>query len=188
MEAEDMRRRMAASPEWSSQPELSGAVQKEIMSTAIARANALRRTGPQGQDPNQIFDPNSKEYAFEPNQLRSIAAGVRARDSAAMTTKVTSKDDPNYIALPPGAHYIGPDGVLSIKQAPPKPAPAAQHATAADIAAGYISPIQGRGAGGGYTIDAPARSQIHVLNGKRFATREEAATAIQNFYNPPKVD
>jgi hypothetical protein len=172
-----IRAGMTADPQWAAQGELSAAVQMEIIDRATTRMNELRREGEKGKDPSLIFDPHSTEFMFKPGLLTSIANDIRAQHRDLITPRVTSKEDPAYQALQPGDHYIGPDGVPSIKQRPVGVTPAPQHATALDIQSGYIERVSNRS--GEFTINAPPKSGARVLNGKRYPSREAAIEALK---------
>jgi hypothetical protein len=169
---------MTADPKWAAQGELSAAVQMEVVNRATQRANELRRTGERGEDPNQIFNPNSKEYMFQPEMLNTIANDIRA--SVRRTPQFPDPNDPVLKALPAGSNFLDANGVMRVV---PQRAPGPQKATVMDIAAGYVTPVP---RAGGFTIDAPQRSSVHALNGKRYATREEAMAAIQQHYDTIK--
>jgi hypothetical protein len=169
-----IRAGMVADPQWAAQGELSSAVQMEIATRADARAKELRR---ENKDPALIFDPHSTDFMFKPGLLTSIANDIRAQHRDLITPRVTSKEDPAYQALQPGDHYIGPDGVPSIKQRPVGVTPAPQHATALDIQSGYIERVSNRSSE--YTINAPPKSGARALNGKRYPSREAAIEALK---------
>jgi hypothetical protein len=172
-----IRAGMTADPQWAAQGELSSAVQMEIVNRATQRMNELRREGPNGKDPSQIFDPNSKEFMFSPGLLTSVANDIRSQHRALTYPKFDNPNDPSLLALPPGTHFLDNNGVERIVPKPAGATPAQQHATSLDVMSGYIEPIPR--SGGQFVINAPNRSGAHVLNGKRYPSREAALEALK---------
>ena len=162
---------MTADPQWAAQGELSAAVQLEILSRADVRSKELRRTG---EAPDSIFDPDSKNFMFKPGLLNSIAKDIRAQHQALMVPQPKTEEE--RAAIEPGTSYVDVDGRTKIKQKPVGALPAAQHATALDIQAGYIEAIP---RSGNVRINAPQRSLAHVLNGKTYPNREAALDALK---------
>jgi hypothetical protein len=169
---------LTASPEYSAQPELSGAIQMEFINRAEAKASELRRKGDKGEDPTTILDPNSKNFMFGPGSLAAVARDVKAQGRAQLITKTTGPDDPAYKDLQPGMQYYDANGVLSVKSRPPKGAETPQtKATLLDIQKGYIERVSNRGPE--VRINAPLRSSARRLQGKTFQSEADALTALQ---------
>ncbi len=101
---------MRANPVYQAQPELASAVQNELIAQVEQRADALRR---ENRSPDALLDPESKDYFFKPNTLKSIEDDVRKRQEALQPKipRVSAPDDPQLAQLPDGALFIDPQGI-----------------------------------------------------------------------------
>ena len=102
---------MRSSPEYSNQPELAAAVQIEMMTQVEKKAQELRKAG---KSPDDLLNPESKDYFFKPNVIKTLASDVKAQQKAQLP-KVVSPED--YAALPVGAQYVDSNGNVAVKKA-----------------------------------------------------------------------
>ena len=96
---------MRSSPVYQAQPELAAAVQMEMVSQVERKAAELRKAG---TDPDNLLNPDSKDYYFTPNRMRLVAEDIKTK-GAPQLPKVTTKAERD--ALSPDTPYIGPDGL-----------------------------------------------------------------------------
>lgn len=104
-----LRYRMSSDPLWKHQPELSAAVQSEILAGA---EEEIGRRRDKGEPMAPLFDPRSKEYLFAPERIKATADAVRSRrddDLRSRSTRVTN--DAELLAVPVNGWYVGDDGV-----------------------------------------------------------------------------
>ena len=102
---------MRSSPEFQAQPELAAAIQIELMTQAERKAAELRKAG---KAPDSLLDPDSKDYYFKPNLIKSVADDVK-RQQNALLPRVTTQAE--YDALPAGATYVDSNGHRASKKA-----------------------------------------------------------------------
>ncbi len=154
-----------------------------------------------GKDPRDLFDSSKPDYVASPARVATFMPDVKqtVKDGAAQVRAtmpprdkmtVLDKADPDgaYDKLSPGTWFIGPDG--SVGQKPPEgnAAPAAVGASAPKakepVYAQFVKRAGPRTSS--ITIDAPARSPASSLNGKTYASREEAMSALAAIYEGAK--
>lgn len=106
---------MRSSPEFAAQPELSAAIQLEMMAQVEQRTALLRK---ENKDPSVLLDPNAKEYYFTPDRLKQVADDVKARTRAmgGQPNPVRVDSQEAYDALEPGTPYIDSQGNAGIKK------------------------------------------------------------------------
>lgn len=108
---------MRSSPEFAAQPELSAAIQLEMMAQVEQRTALLRK---ENKDPSVLLDPNAKEYYFTPDRLKQVADDVKARTRAmgGQPDPVRVDSQEAYDALEPGTPYIDTQGNPGVKRGP----------------------------------------------------------------------
>lgn len=101
---------MRSSPVYQAQPELAAAVQNEMIAQIEKRAGEMRK---ENKSPDDLLNPESKDYFFTPNRMKQVEADVRRQADAVNPNipRVSAPDDPQLRALPDGAMFIDPQGV-----------------------------------------------------------------------------
>lgn len=69
---------MRSSPQYQAQPELALAIQNEMIAQVERRAAELRK---ENKSPDSLLDPNSKDYFFKPDLIKTLAEDVRRQTS-----------------------------------------------------------------------------------------------------------
>lgn len=90
----------------------------EMISDVESRAEALRRTGDKGTNPDALLDPNSKDYYFTPKRIEELKARVVAREMGSAVAaelgrsapKVRGIDDPALLNLKDGDPFTDENG------------------------------------------------------------------------------
>ncbi len=119
---------MRASPEYQAQPELAAAIQLEMVAQAEKKAAGLRK---EGKSPDELLNPESKDYLFKPNFIKSVADDVKQQARAALPQAVDLSKTPDAAAsIEVGQSFIDPRGVQrtmtpQLKKALEKGVPAA---------------------------------------------------------------
>jgi hypothetical protein len=122
---------MRSDPRYANQPELSAAIQIEMVTRAEREAGRLRK---EGKSPDALLDPESKDYLFKPGFIKATAEDVQRQADAARPKLVDLRAAPEAAtSIEVGTAFLDPRGVQRVmtkellatlkKQAP---APAAQ--------------------------------------------------------------
>jgi hypothetical protein len=146
----------------------------------------------EGEIRKALFDSDSKDWVLRAEHVQSFmpsaraVAGDKARQAMPSKDKMTKLDpkDPeaSFQALPPGSWFVGPDNVARQKPGVITAAQAPGAKPAEPEYAGYVKRAMSRAGGTSVTIDAPARSPARTLQGKKYASREEALAALRTLY------
>jgi hypothetical protein len=108
---------MRGSPEYANQPELSAAIQLEMVAQVEKKAAAMRAAN---QDPSVLLDPDHKDSYFKPGIVKSVAEDVKRRAAADLPQAVTVTTQAEYDALPPDTPYVDSKGQRGVKKGPAK--------------------------------------------------------------------
>lgn len=112
-------RAMSQDPQFTGQPALVASAQMDFQARVFERTEALRKAN---QDPNQVFNPASKEYVGSPEFVQpSITAARQQR--AAISDVPTVTNQAEYDKLPNGASYKDAQGNVSTKKGKAASAP-----------------------------------------------------------------
>ncbi len=103
---------MRASPQFAAQPELAAAMQIEIVNRAEQRAAELRKDN---KDPASLLDPNSKDYLFTPDLLKTVQHDVQSARNSQIPKPPQVSSDADLLAIPVGGVFIDPNGVMRYK-------------------------------------------------------------------------
>ncbi len=104
-------RAMNDSPEYKNQPELSSAIQMNLVAQVEKKASELRK---KGESPDALLDPDSKDFFFKSGILKATAAAVK--NQTVLDTVPRPKSQAEYDALPAGTVYVDTDGAQKTKK------------------------------------------------------------------------
>lgn len=113
----DIKAALRQDPVMSAQPELSEAVQQRVVTLAEQRSEELRK---ENKSPNEMFNPNSKDYFFTPALLKQATNDAKAARDAMLPKAVRVSSQAEYDALDPGTNYIDSAGRPGVKKGPAK--------------------------------------------------------------------
>lgn len=102
---------MRGSPEFAAQPELSAAIQNELLARAEEKVALLRE---KGRDPSSMLDPTSEDYFFKPGLIKVVAEDLKTQAWKDKAIDLSRPDAPNPIDLPIGTPIIRPDGTPDV--------------------------------------------------------------------------
>jgi hypothetical protein len=98
---------MRSSPVYQAQPELASAIQLEMVSQVERQAADFRKAN---KDPTVLLDPDSKDYYFTPNRIKTVAEDVQRRSNEALGTEVKVASPADILNLPDGAVAVDAKG------------------------------------------------------------------------------
>jgi hypothetical protein len=173
------------------QPDVAVSAAERFNQNLDRQISGLKAQGKnEGEIRKALFDADSKDWVLKADHVQSFMpsarkiAGDKAKTVMPPKDQMTKLDarDPNstWQALPAGTWFLSPDGDVGYKSGfgavtqPAKPAPPEYTA--------YVKSTGTRAGGAGATIDAPLRSPARALQGKTYATREEALAALRILY------
>jgi hypothetical protein len=110
---------MRADPVYQALPELSAAIQMEMIAQVEKRAADMRAAN---QDPSGLLNPESKDYYFKPGIIKSVAQDVKQRANDALPQPVKVNTQAEYDALPIDTPYVDSTGKAGVKRTPAKAA------------------------------------------------------------------
>jgi hypothetical protein len=139
-----------------------------------------------------LFDSDSKDWVLKAEHVQSFmpsarkVAGDKAREVMPPKDKMIKLDardpDATWQSLAPGTWFVGPDGAVGRKAGVKSATQPAAVKPAEPEYAGFVKTSRARAGGTQVSIDAPARSAARALQGKTYATREEALAALASLY------
>lgn len=125
---------MRSSPVYQNQPELAAAIQNTMIAEVERESARLRK---EGKNPDVLLDPDSKDYYFTPNRIKTVAEDVQKQAAQINPSSVDLRTAPDAaLTLSVGQPFIDPQGVPRVmtkelqealrkgKPAPTKAAPA----------------------------------------------------------------
>ncbi len=109
-------RALSQDPKYIGRPDVVAAIQLDYQDRVNKKVASLRAAK---VDPLEAFNPDSKEYVGSPQFIQGSVNRItgNAQPAGGGPARVSGPTDPAYLALPPGAQYIGPDNLLAIKRA-----------------------------------------------------------------------
>lgn len=119
-------RALSQDPKFTAQPALVAEIQMDYQVRVFEKVKTLRDAK---QDPNGVFDPNSKDYVGSRTFIQESIdkAQQKARGQVDQAMRVNTQAE--YDALPPGTPYVDSNGTQGVKKgkakvtAPTSPAP-----------------------------------------------------------------
>jgi hypothetical protein len=141
---------------------------------------------------NTLFDAKSKDFVGSVDFTQQSIDAAMAKQREAIDAKhAVTKTPQDALAVKDGATFTDPNGIRRLMtpefriklKASMSASPAATIAVPVTDGSQYIQAATGRR--GGFEINTPQRSQFKSLDGKHFATREEAEAAVAAMRGKP---
>lgn len=100
---------MRSSPVYQNQPELAAAIQNTMIAEVERESLRLRK---EGKNPDVLLDPNSKDYYFTPNRIKTVADDVQKQAAQLNPSSVDLRTKPDAaMEISVGQPFIDPNGV-----------------------------------------------------------------------------